>query len=261
MLYYTEKGKRKRGTFMNQKLIQPNPKQSLICVPIAAYKEEEIENQISMLSTENIDMIEWRIDCFEYWKDLEKIKAMLHRLKEKCDKSILLVTFRTIWEGGETACSKEEYFQLLNAIAGMHLTDYLDVEIMRDDIEEIQKICDKVKVITSFHDFEQTPSIEKMYEIAEKMNQVNSAVLKMASMPQDFEDVLRVMNFTYEYTQKYKEKPLITMSMGRLGAVSRISGGFTGSAVTFATSGQKSAPGQMPWEKVKKAMDLLGDEE
>ena len=43
--------------------------------------------------------------------------------------------------------------------------------------------------------------------------------------------------------------PLITMAMGGLGAVSRISGQVFGSCMTFASFGKASAPGQL----------LLGD--
>ena len=42
------------------------------------------------------------------------------------------------------------------------------------------------------------------------------------------------------------DRPCITMSMGRMGLISRIAGSFTGSAVTFATAGRASAPGQIP---------------
>lgn len=39
--------------------------------------------------------------------------------------------------------------------------------------------------------------------------------------------------------------PVISMSMGRLGVMSRIFGGVFGSALTFATSAGDSAPGQI----------------
>ena len=51
--------------------------------------------------------------------------------------------------------------------------------------------------------------------------------------------------------------PLITMSMGTLGALTRIGGGTFGSAATFATLGAASAPGQLPAAGVRAALDLL----
>src|SRR5699024_4483861 len=54
--------------------------------------------------------------------------------------------------------------------------------------------------------------------------------------------------------------PLVTMSMGSLGAITRIGGGVFGSAATFATVGPASAPGQLPAAGVRAALDLLGGE-
>ncbi len=53
--------------------------------------------------------------------------------------------------------------------------------------------------------------------------------------------------------------PLITMSMGPLGAVSRLAGQVFGSCATFATLGDAgSAPGQLPLDDVLSALDLIG---
>ena len=52
--------------------------------------------------------------------------------------------------------------------------------------------------------------------------------------------------------------PVVTMSMGGLGAVSRVSGAVFGSALTFATAGgAPSAPGQLPVERVRAMLELL----
>ena len=53
------------------------------------------------------------------------------------------------------------------------------------------------------------------------------------------------------------EIPVITMSMGKQGIVSRISGSLTGSALTFATAGEASAPGQIPVEKMREILDII----
>ena len=49
----------------------------------------------------------------------------------------------------------------------------------------------------------------------------------------------------------------MTMSMGALGAVSRVSGSLTGSAVTFGTAGHASAPGQLPAAELREMLELL----
>ena len=53
------------------------------------------------------------------------------------------------------------------------------------------------------------------------------------------------------------DKPLITMSMSRIGSISRISGEAFGSAVTFGSIGQESAPGQLPVNKLEEMLDMI----
>ena len=64
-------------------------------------------------------------------------------------------------------------------------------------------------------------------------------------MPQSRADVLELLAATAEMTDHHPETPVITMSMGALGAVSRLCGEAFGSAMTFANPGQASAPGQV----------------
>ena len=54
-----------------------------------------------------------------------------------------------------------------------------------------------------------------------------------------------------------RPQPLVTMSMGDLGMVSRISGSLTGSAVTFGSAAEASAPGQLPAEALRNILELL----
>ena len=55
----------------------------------------------------------------------------------------------------------------------------------------------------------------------------------------------------------HPETPVITMSMGALGAVSRLAGETFGSAMTFANPGQASAPGQVSLNIVNEVLDAL----
>ena len=51
--------------------------------------------------------------------------------------------------------------------------------------------------------------------------------------------------------------PLITMSMGNIGIISRIAGEVFGSCVTFGAGKQTSAPGQIPWKELQEVMEVL----
>ena len=56
---------------------------------------------------------------------------------------------------------------------------------------------------------------------------------------------------------KETEKPVITMSMGKTGVLSRLYGEVTGSAVTFAAGIRASAPGQIPVKRMRDTLMLL----
>ena len=57
--------------------------------------------------------------------------------------------------------------------------------------------------------------------------------------------------------EAYAEVPVVTMSMGKMGAISRISGQVFGSAITFASFAEASAPGQIPVDKMDEALTLI----
>ena len=51
--------------------------------------------------------------------------------------------------------------------------------------------------------------------------------------------------------------PLIAISMGPLGAITRVGGELFGSCLTFGAVGQTSAPGQMDARALRGALTLL----
>ena len=89
------------------------------------------------------------------------------------------------------------------------------------------------------------------------MQQAGADLPKLAVMPQSRADVLELLAATAEMTDHHPETPVITMSMGALGAVSRLCGEAFGSAMTFANPGTASAPGQVGLDVVNAVLDSL----
>ena len=108
----------------------------------------------------------------------------------------------------------------------------------------------------SNHDFEKTPTLLEMKERLEKMEILGSDILKIAVMPNSKKDVLNLLHLTMEMSEKLS-KPLITMSMGQMGVISRICGELVGSAMTFASAGQASAPGQIAVEDMNLLLEAI----
>ena len=95
-----------------------------------------------------------------------------------------------------------------------------------------------------------------MLSILQNMDILGGHILKLAVMPSCARDVSALLSVTAEMKQR-TARPLITMSMGKLGAVSRFTGSVFGSALTFGTVGKSSAPGQIPAVKLKELLSFL----
>ena len=115
-----------------------------------------------------------------------------------------------------------------------------------------------VHVIMSEHHFDETPSREDMQETLEKMEILGADLPKLAVMPESKEDLLTLLEATLYSSQRLR-RPIITMSMGKLGRLSRMMGEYFGSCMTFATAKDASAPGQVPLADLKKVLEVLHD--
>ena len=114
-----------------------------------------------------------------------------------------------------------------------------------------------VKVVCSSHDFRKTPPRAELVERMLRMQQAGADLPKLAVMPTCRTDVLELLAATAEMADQNPETPVITMSMGALGAVSRLCGEAFGSAMTFANPGTASAPGQVPLPVVEAVLESL----
>ena len=138
--------------------------------------------------------------------------------------------------------------------------DFIDVEYFyTEDADEEVHTLQKMgtKVITSHHDFHETPSSDVLFMLLEQMRHSNADIVKLAMMPQNAEDVLRLLAETNRFHQRYPEQLLITMAMGKIGAVSRVSGEIFGSCVTFGAGKNASAPGQIEKAKLEEILEVL----
>ena len=76
-------------------------------------------------------------------------------------------------------------------------------------------------------------------------------------MPQTTADVITLLDATQEMYHKHADRPLITMSMGSLGVVSRVSGATFGSSATFGAAKKASAPGQVSVDELRSILEVL----
>ncbi len=232
-----------------------------IIVPIVGKTEEEIIEKASSFTKYKIDVVEWRVDFYNDVGDTNKLLSTLEKLRETIPNTPLIFTFRTKKEGGEKDISMGEYTALNKAIAQSGKVDLIDVEIFSgDDVveENIKNIREAgVLVVGSNHDFFKTPEKDEIVSRLRKMQNMGADIPKIAVMPQSTEDVLTLLAATNEMHTKYADRPIITMSMGPLGVITRLSGEVFGSSMTFGAVGAVSAPGQIPVEELATCLRIL----
>lgn len=234
-----------------------------ICVPIMGHTEEELITTAKRLANSVADIIEWRGDYFEHLGDSQTLGDTAHKLREVLGEKPILFTIRTAGEGGTIDITFEDYAQVLTNVAKIPEIDFIDVEALREDTcqEKIEKLIETLKedvtVIGSYHNFQKTLEQEEITRRLCHIHEIGADVPKMALMPKDKKDVLALMEGTLAASEKLPGVPLITMSMGTLGAISRVAGENFGSRVTFGCDQEASAPGQIEMNELRGMLTTL----
>lgn len=231
-----------------------------ICVPIVEETEAGIYEKAEELRDSEADLVEWRAD---YFADLEKagaIEQVLERLQVLLGEKPVLFTIRTAGEGGCYGGSTDAYYMLNERAACSGSADLVDIEALKEparteDVIRRLKACG-CRVLASSHDFHHTPSEQEMVERLRQMEQAGADICKLAVMPECEQQVLALLSATLKVKEEL-EAPVVTMSMGALGMVSRLSGELFGSAITFGSAGRASAPGQLPVSRLKMILQML----
>ncbi|NLI28679.1 MAG: type I 3-dehydroquinate dehydratase, partial [Nitrospiraceae bacterium] len=194
-----------------------------------------------------IDLIELRYDlCTEI--DNEKTIALAQQAKTKFGKP-LLGTIRHPSEGGgyEVANRVGLYESLAPHV------EMVDIEITAaGEFRKLRSICDQTRtvLIGSYHNFTLTPDTESLEVIHATGRSLGADIVKVALMPQNREDVLRIM----EFTLRHRTEGIITIAMGETGASSRVFTPLLGSLITYGTVTRSTAPGQL---SAQELADLL----
>jgi 3-dehydroquinate dehydratase-1 len=232
-----------------------------LCVPLVAETEEELLGQAQEAMQEKPDCVELRVDWFNQVESPAAVAQLLTRLRQCISDTALLFTFRTRQEGGQRDISVAQYRGLCQLACDSGVVDLVDVEaLMQEGL--LAELCNYahskgVRVVASNHDFSTTPPEEELVRRLQLMEQQGADVPKLAVMPQQERDVLQLLSATLRYREQGGTQPVITMSMGKMGMLTRLSGELFGSALTFVTVGHTSAPGQLPIEEARHILSVL----
>ena len=168
-----------------------------VILPIVEHTEAAILKKAAQFSTLSADCVEWRVDWFEGFQS----PAAIARCVQKLRVALLDIEFFT---------------------AGADLPALVE-----------QAHSAGVAVVCSSHDFTKTPPRAELVCRMVQMQQAGADLPKLAVMPRCRTDVLELLAATAEMADLHPKTPVITMSMGALGSVSRLAGEVFGSAMTF----------------------------
>ena len=245
-------------TVRNTVIGGPEP---LVCLPLVAAEKDDLLEQAAVLKEYGPDLVEWRVDAYKGVENTEDCLTALAGLRSAIGDIPLIFTCRVEAEGGMQAISQPTRKALIEAAIRSGEVDIVDIELINDFdfIEAIRKVAREhdTRLILSCHDFKKTPAEDYIFDRLNEAQTLGADIAKMAVMPENYKDVLTLLSATLKARTRTVRIPIVTMSMAREGAVTRLAGGLFGSDITFAIGKASSAPGQVPISELREAMSLL----
>jgi 3-dehydroquinate dehydratase-1 len=232
-----------------------------LCTPLVGRTHAQVMTELALVLPKKPDLLEWRVDFFSALDNTGAVLELAAAIRATAGGIPVLFTRRSTKEGGEPiALREEQVVDLIAAVCASGTVDLVDFE-MNNDPAHIAQVraaahAHGVLLLLSFHNFQSTPASEVLCQRFAQAQGLGADVAKIAVMPQRLEDVLAVFSATLESSQKL-DIPLVSMSMGGYGALTRLGGGVFGSSLSFAVGATASAPGQVPIEELNTVLAIL----
>lgn len=223
-----------------------------ICVPLTSPGLPALARELDAVQALPADLYEWRADAFSGdWA------PALDLLRERARRPVLC-TLRTRGQGGGSGLDPAGYEQALSGLIGAGgAFQLIDIELACGG-ERVRRLVEQAHArglgaVVSYHDFAATPEKAQMVRLLGEMKSLGADLPKLAVMPACPGDVLALMEATLEASLVLG--PVVTMSMGALGRISRVCGELTGSCMTFGAGVRASAPGQIQARALRDMLD------
>ncbi len=193
-----------------------------------------------------IDAFEMRVDMFRS-HELADIVRVINSVKTAYGKP-LIATVRSKIEGGAVQIGDDKRYEIFREVAP--LVEAVDVELSSGDL--LKRVFPLYKgenrlAIASYHNFNHTPPEGELGKIVLSGKNSGADIVKIAVKANCKQDLVDLVLFT----AKHKDQNLITISLGEIGAISRIFNPIIGSLLTYGYINTPTAPGQLP------ALDII----
>ena len=239
-----------------------------LAIPIKSDNYRDIELTIKEGIKSGSNFIEFR---FDYIKNEELIKGeFLRNLKKLIPAKVSSIfTLRHHSEGGKLKIDDFKREAIIQKFIKAQ-PNFIDIEMnsSTDLLKKIKDISDntETRYIFSYHNFAETPDLECSKSIIEKFkhflldelsynhNTINNSVYKLIFTAQEFQDNFIPIKLCSLYSKLNRN--IISFCMGDLGIFSRIFTLKGGAFLTYGSSTEKTAPGQISIKVIKECLDL-----
>jgi 3-dehydroquinate dehydratase I len=197
--------------------------------------------EIRKLKSQGADLLEIRVDLFK--EPFDKVLGYVLKVKKE-SRLPLLGTVR------ETPANKKNRLEIFRQL--IPLVNCIDIELDAPIKKEVIKAAHAAgkKVIVSEHDFTKTPDNKQLIAMVKESLRSGADIVKIAAMAKNNSDVIRLLQFCSDCTC-----PMVAISMGEFGKISRVLAPLYGSLFTYGFIGSNAvAPGQLSLDKLD---DLL----
>ena len=233
----------------------------LVCTPLVGRNRAAILAELANVVEKRPDLIEWRVDFFEGIGNFDDVVDVATQIRRAAAGTPIIFTRRSSAEGGEPiSLPEEEVVGLYARVCEAQCADIIDYELsnVAERVRRLREVSRRhgMKMIMSYHNFARTPALDVLDETFLAAERMGADIAKVAVMPTDLNDVLTLLTATLRANERLKI-PLMSMSMGALGCLTRMFGWVFGSAITFAIGESSSAPGQVPIEDLQTVSKIL----
>ena len=232
-----------------------------IITPLVGKTQVAILEEVAAIVPKKPDLLEWRIDFFESIGDIPAVIDTALAIRRAAGGIPVLLTRRNATEGGQPLKIDEPAVVAMYAAACQaKCVELIDYELSNApaDLKSLREVsrANGIGMVMSFHNFQMTPDAATLDGKFAAAAQLGADVGKVAVMPTNAQDVLELLAAT-DRAREALDIPLISMSMGGVGSLSRIMGWVYGSAATFAVGKSSSAPGQIAIEDLRTTLAVV----
>jgi len=202
--------------------------------------DQETNAQIKSLG---VGLLELRVDLF---KKLESAYTIAQVRQRKLLKIPLILTLRNQKKEGAVSVFPDKLkWEIISA--ALPLVDMVDIELSSPLLKQVLFLARKLnkKVIVSSHHLQGMP--HDLESIFKKSLSTRADIVKIAAKANSSDDVMVMIAFTH----RHRKHHLVTMSLGPLGAVSRLVLPAAGSRYTYTFLNKPTASGQVDVKTLK----------